>query len=146
MTTKRTGLYSLRSTVIQTVLNTYTEVEITTNLAIQDKKGMAIQSIEFEAKNLDAALTSYELTLSDSTSENMGNIDEERIVCKLRLYDKPYQGIWRVDYLNPLIIAQKSLYLAVDSADSAVMLRGFVVIRYEIIKLTDSELIALASR
>jgi hypothetical protein len=147
--------------VTQSAANTLTFAELQTNLGIQPVRGsivaMIVDSIEYDLTNgfaelagdtdvVQAALTiSNQVTdLTDMTDRRILHLSSiKRVDAGTAASSTHYVGPTRFDFNPPMIHAEKSMYLAVDSTSLAnpctIRCRGY----YRLVTLTDAELIEL---
>lgn len=150
---KKQALYSLAGSVTMSAINTYTEATLVTNLAIADRYGMSIQRVTFEHTNFSVGYARSMVLLTESQTA-MKHIHNEDVVCKTSSTSNltttgglvaPLMDIQR--FVPGIVIAQKELYLGIyTDGDDSVVGTGSIRVDYELIKLSDSELIALATR
>ena len=156
---KRPALYQLRDTVTQSSVGAYTESTITTNLPLSERLGMIIKEVEFEFIDFDTDSNntqSLQLLCESQTEEIY--IDDESLIAKAAIRTEvsgtatnfAFQPtLFKQTFVYGITVAQKELYFGIDTPEDPAkggVKTGKIRISYELIKLSDAQLIALATR
>lgn len=150
---KKQALYTLAGSVTMSAAQTYTEATLVTNLAIADRYGMSIQRVTFEHTNFSVSEPRSMVLLTEAQTA-MKHIHNEDVICKSsNVSHITTTGGFAISLMDMqtfvpgIVIAQKELYLGIYTDDDDVLAgTGSIRVEYELIKLSDSELIALATR
>ena len=140
--------------VTQGGADTYTEVPILTGLTADGKAGWQIDRIEaFWVDGSTPAAADWQMSAIvktiETTQTDFGDDDEiARVSWGLQntagvAVAVPYEPQKFVDLFEPRVTVQPVIYVAVDSANTAIANDVIIVVYYQVVKLTDIEVLRL---